>query len=546
MIFLLVFGSCVHAERETFQGTVVDSVTQRPMAGVHVVLRPANTQKAMEGEIFGAMSRADGTFSIGELAPGTYGLEARYPGCFLIPAKTPDGSDDAVITLEPGEQPKTFLLTMTPHAAIAGRVIDENGDPVPHVPVVAQAMAGEATHQARTDDRGQYRLPLAPGKYFVQAMGQGLYRGQSFGGFPEIRADGALPRVFGNTFYPSASGKDNATPIELEPGQDAESIDIRLAPGVGITIGGVVTGNPNGKPDGGPPAFVTLTRAASNLESSSMVHSETTRAETDGRFTIAGVAHGRYRIFAQAAQSTDGKPLQSAPIEIAAESGSVANPTLALAHGETLRGTVRLESDAAQSTAAEKLTVRLESVPGRGRVAESDTGADGTFHLDRVFPGKFVVRVTPLPENACIKSVKTGATESREGFIDLTRGGVNGARLDVIIRRDGGQMEGTVVGEDGHPPGIPLALVALSGEDVTADGTVEPDVKEVGPGKKFKFSGLRPGKYRLIAVDPRRLPAGEREALESVLSQAPEIEVHANDRISKNLKIAEGENAGGK
>jgi hypothetical protein len=116
----------------------------------------------------------------------------------------------------------------------------------------------------------------------------------------------------------------------------------------------------------------------------------------------------------------------------------------------------------------------------------------------------------------------------------------------VIIRRDGGQMEGTVVGEDGHPPGIPLALVALSGEDVTADGTVEPDVKEVGPGKKFKFSGLRPGKYRLIAVDPRRLPAGEREALESVLSQAPEIEVHANDRISKNLKIAEGENAGGK
>jgi hypothetical protein len=540
VLFALLSAACLQAQQIGFQGTVTDAVTHQPMAGVHITLRAPNTQSEMALQPYGAISRRDGTFSIGQLAPGMYVVGARYNGYFAIPAKTPGESNSTMVTLKSGEDLKDFSIKMTAHAVIARHVADENGDPVTHVPVTAQAADG-GSYQADTDDRGQYRIPLPPGKYYVEAMARAFGGAPNMGWLQEIRTDGGHARIFGNTFYPSASGKDSATPVELEPGQSADGIDIRLNSLVSVAISGIVTGLPAGNHDGPPAAYIIL----SHVPASGSFDSFTRDAVvgSDGKFTIADIAPGRYRI---SARSLGAPLLQSAPMEVAAENGSVTDLTLALVHGQTLSGTVRIQNGSKQSLPAEKLTVRLESRSPFGQSVGSGVTDDGKFHIDQVFPGKFNLRVSPLSENAYIKSVKLGPDEFPDGSIDLS-GGVDGVQIEIVVSPNGGQLEGALVNKEGTPYSESrFAVVMLASEDTSAGGNAEPDVKQVEPGEKFSFTGLRPGKYRLMAVDPSQFPGAGTQALTSLLSTAPEIEVHENDRISKDLQVSATESSDAK
>ena len=67
-------------------------------------------------------------------------------------------------------------------------------------------------------------------------------------------------------------------------------------------------------------------------------------------------------------------------------------------------------------------------------------------------------------------------------------------------------------------------------------------------GDKFSYSGLRPGKYRLVALDPRQFMGGRytSETLKALLATSPEFEIHENDRLTKNLKILSAEDPGAK
>jgi hypothetical protein len=294
-----------------------------------------------------------------------------------------------------------------------------------------------------------------------------------------------------------------------------------------------VRGLPKGEPNF-PEANITLTRVPANDQFGPYGPPQWATVEPGGEFAIEGVAPGHYWIVARSM----GDDLRSAPMEIVAGSSNLTNLALTLVHGETLSGAVQIEGDAAQSTEAEKLTVFLEPVPGGPRI-RADVEADGGFHLDHVFPGKFNVGAAPLPENAWIKSVKVGATESPDGTIDLT-GGISGVHIGIVINRNGGEVEGTVLNKDGQPSDLPFPLVAL------AEAGAEPEFQQPQPGTKFKYTGLRPGKYRLIAVDPGQLQGNTREAVKALLSKAPEIEVHENDRISRYLKIGDMETSDAK
>jgi hypothetical protein len=191
--------------------------------------------------------------------------------------------------------------------------------------------------------------------------------------------------------------------------------------------------------------------------------------------------------------------------------------------------------------------VRLEPVSradqwaASGNTKGSEVDKDGAFRIEPVFPGRFRVRVLPLPENAWIKSVKLGDAEVPDGVLDLSRG-VGEAKVKVTISLNGGQVEGTVFGEDGQPFERPLPFVVIAETVDEIDGT---NLKLAEAGAKFKFTGLRPGKYRLIAVDPRHY-GGDIDAVKAIFSKAPEIEIREGDRITKDVKIVVAENPSAK
>jgi hypothetical protein len=180
---------------------------------------------------------------------------------------------------------------------------------------------------------------------------------------------------------------------------------------------------------------------------------------------------------------------------------------------------------------------RADRLVAGGNTKGSEVDKDGAFRIEPVFPGKFRVRVLPLPENAWIKSVKLDDAEVPGGVLDLSRG-VRGAKVKVTISLNGAQVEGTVVGEDGQPFEHPLPFVVIA---ETVDEINGSGLERAKAGAKFKFTGLRPGKYRLIAVDPRQF-SGAIDAVKAVFSKAPEIEIREGDRITKDVRVLMAEN----
>jgi hypothetical protein len=83
----------------------------------------------------------------------------------------------------------------------------------------------------------------------------------------------------------------------------------------------------------------------------------------------------------------------------------------------------------------------------------------------------------------------------------------------------------------GEPLHGPFAFVTLAS---SAEEARKGNFKIVTAGAKFRYAGLRPGKYRLIAVDGRDF-AGEFDDGAAIFAKAPEIEIREGDRITKKI-----------
>jgi hypothetical protein len=149
----------------------------------------------------------------------------------------------------------------------------------------------------------------------------------------------------------------------------------------------------------------------------------------------------------------------------------------------------------------------------------------------------------PLPENAYVKSIKAGAAETQDGMVDLSHG-VAGAAIHITLSRNGAQVEGRVLGEDGQAfAGASLVVLEESMDTLDDKG-----VKPLEEGEKFSYSGLHPGKYRIMALDPGQFMGrlDSLGAMKALLARAEEIEIREGDRITKAIKIMPAESASAK
>ena len=125
-----------------------------------------------------ASTDSAGQFAITGIAPGKYRLSAERSGFINTQygARGPN-KPGTLLTLEPGQKSSDLAMRLTPQGVIAGRVLDEDGEPVANVDVQVlrqQYMQGRKqmarTGGATTNDLGEYRVfGLPPGRYFVSA-----------------------------------------------------------------------------------------------------------------------------------------------------------------------------------------------------------------------------------------------------------------------------------------------------------------------------------------------------------------------------------------
>jgi hypothetical protein len=133
-ILLLAISACLHRQQGSLEGTAIHAVTREPLSNVHVRLVAA-TFNGITGA-YGAMSDRAGHFSIATIRPGTYILLPERAGYLHVQAKGSIGIPN--LAIKPGEHLTGYQLEMTPRAVIAGRVVDEAGDPVQGVRVRLQ------------------------------------------------------------------------------------------------------------------------------------------------------------------------------------------------------------------------------------------------------------------------------------------------------------------------------------------------------------------------------------------------------------------------
>lgn len=308
-------------------GVVVDAQSGAPVSGALIYL--AHQGRGTVGRQSRQLTDSIGRFAFTDLASSNdYTLSTMAAGYFDggYSQERTFGSRNVTLSLAPGQWMQDVKVPMWRGAAVSGRVTDETGEAVVNVPVRALgelAIAG-ATHlvsgvPVRTDDRGTYRISnLAPGRY--KLLVGAPHNSVPFG---SAQAAGAIPTpseqfdrraqlviAAGNTPPPSIGQRrqayppaffggasiDQATVVEVSPGDERDGVDIQLIPGPVFVVSGVVEGPPDGRNG-------LLLRLMPRDQNELLPGSEvaTTHTAVDGSFVFLDVPPGSYIVDAATA-----------------------------------------------------------------------------------------------------------------------------------------------------------------------------------------------------------------------------------------------------
>jgi hypothetical protein len=507
-----------NAPQANIEGTIVDATTQQPLPGVHLAM--FSLVQGMPGEAYGAQSDKAGHFSINPVKAATYVVVPQKPGFVALPG------GNTSLTLKSAETRTDLKVEMTPVAVVSGTVTDEFGEPVQRVQISAAPVAAQAAQpvtgrglSGMTDERGQFRLHGAPGKYYLSATGNPPFQG----GLPEIRTDGTRTPTWAITWYPSVSDKAGAAVIDAKPGKELTGIDIRLVAQRSLSVQGTVSGvslNP------GQRVSVTLW---ANGEQQMIRDVKFSQTDAEGKFTITGLGPGQYNLLARF--DDQGTAWQSAPQPVRLDSSDLTGIDVRLNKGQELTGTLQGLTSAKPTVVLQPVLPMQLSFGVSGRPAT--VAPDGTFHVTGVFPGKNKIIVAPLPENSYVKSVRLDATEYTDGTLEIPPGSV-GARLKIVVSDKAATLEGAVLTSDGKPlTDAPILYVMLA---ASPDDLGFQNAKQA-TAEHYSFKGIRPGKYRLLVLNP--LQTNIADGLRLLYDKAEQIEIKEGDRLNHDLKLPE-------
>jgi 5-hydroxyisourate hydrolase-like protein (transthyretin family) len=488
----LFMGMTSQAARNTadFAGTILHS--GKPLDGVHVTLTVVGDEHP--SVIYGAMSNAQGRFSISDLPAGVYSIALEKRGFIFVLSGTKGPGATGEVRLKADGRRTDVVLSMKPRVIIAGRVLDHYGDPVKDVAVSAlptdpeKATAG--LWRVVTNDRGEFRISVLPGNYYVQGtltfFSDDAYPGQS---------DELDIKSYAPTYYPGSLREQDASVVKAVPGR-ANNLEIRLQRQPTFMILGKVKGLP-------PDARMISIHSDSDI-AGQQTHQIHVPRFFDGpsleetSFDIGPYQAGTYRIYALC--GTGRQEFQSQVTEV-----TVTNPfpnvELQLVPGNEVGGVIRIAAGSPSGSLQTKgLTMELNPVDNDlfERMRTVQSAADGSFKIKDVFDERYSFRLVPLPEDSFIQSASINGVPVKGGVLDFSEGAA-GATVRIIVNANGARITGKVDEGKGRSP-IEGASVLLfpDGDAMQAD---EARLAFAGADGSYSFRGLAPRRYRLLATD---------------------------------------------
>lgn len=488
-------------DRCAVEGKVVNAATGEPLRKANLTMRRADVAMNTTGIPTSYTTSTDdgGQFSMKDIEPGRYRLMVDRTGFVRSEygARGPT-RQGATLMLAPKQKLSGIDFKLTPHAVIAGRVVDVDGEPVAGVQV--STMSWRYTqgrrqlmpqNAASTNDLGEFRVyGLAPGKYYLSAnanrMGDMTAVDSSARQGPE---EGYVP-----TYYPGTTDPASAAQVEVIAGQQLLGMEMRLSKARTVRVRGRMN-NPINEP-GRPTMLMLLPKGG--FQSFALMN-RTIASGADGRFEFRGVAPGSYVLTGSV---MDGRTPNTARMPIEVGDRNVENVVLNIGSGFEVRAEVKVEGGTPNAVNLAAMMLSLGPAdPGQimfGGQSSDRVTADGSVTLTNVSPDRYRVMLRPIPDGYYIKSIRMGEQDGLENGIDLSAGA--GGVVRVVLAAGAATVDGAVANDKQEPaPGVTVVLlpekVALR-ENWQYTKTATTD--QYG---RFSFRGVDPGEYRAYAWD---------------------------------------------
>lgn len=475
-----------------------------------------------------------GRFQFTNLDPLRYTVSATRTG-FLqqsYGAKRAGWGGGTPIFLTQNQHVKDIVIRMTPQGVITGRVLDEDGDPLPNVNVkvmrlryISGKKQWSQSGNAQTSDIGEYRIPeLQPGKYLVGTQAR-----------PPMPAADVPPdkpeTIYAATYYPRGLDENSAAPIDVGPGGEMRGIDIHMVKVPAVRVRGTIANATDGGRGRGGVQVGLSPRdggAANGMRGALRM--------SDNSFEIRGVQPGSYLLWAKSG-AAGSEMFTSQPLDVGATPVNSLVLTLAPAMEIPVQITVA-ERDA--QVDLKTVMVRMRSVmpvsmAGAAPMARMEDG--GRFTLRGVTPLRYVVSIDGLPDGCYVQSMRYGGQEVASAGTEFTVR----APLEVVISASAGKIAGTVTDKDGRP--MIGAIVVL----LPPDAAVQPQEASSDDNGAFTFNRLKPGRYKVLAWEDMEPGAYQDPEFRKLYeSRAAEVNVGPRDQQTAQLRAIMVEEMAGK
>jgi Carboxypeptidase regulatory-like domain len=467
-------------------GTVVSTISGHPLARARVVITDTRNRQS----ILSVLTSEDGRFEF-QVPAGKYALQGAKRGFITGSYDQHDQFSTAIVT-GAGLDTGNLVLRIAPAAVLAGKVIDETGDPVRH----AQVTVYREDHQSgvshirpfrreSTDDQGAFEVtPLDGGNYFVSASARPWYAvhpapSQPSPGISPPLVDRSLDVAYPITYYADVTEADEATPIPIRGGDHVE-VDIHLNPVPALRLLFHAHGN-------GQNGITIPMLQKPAFDGMDTLQGEGAQMVSPGVYEITGIAAGRYTV--RIPGSANGQMQEQSEVDLTDDGQE-------------------LDVSSGESTSSVKATVRLlggDSLPpqlnvalrnGRGTVSSvAEVDARGEVDFPSVSPGKYDVLAGSPSKAYSVVRIASQGNETPGHSLHVPAG----SSLTVSLSLVGGAVtvEGMAKRSGKAAPGVMVVLVPKDPESNRE--LFRRDQSDLDGS--FSLQSVIPGSYTIIAIE---------------------------------------------
>ena len=494
--------------------------------------------RAMSAEARGGgvtSTDAEGRYEIRDLPAGRYTITATKGGFVQASFGQRRPSEPGTpLDLSDGQRAEKVNFVLSRGGVIAGRIVDDGGEPIAATQVSAvryQFMAGSRRlvpaggegSTDRTDDQGNFRLfGLPPGDYYISANNRA--NTMLMPGMQSTETEGYAP-----TYYPGTPNIAEASRVSVRAGQEMTGANFAMIVARMARVSGRVI-NSRSEPVTGAMLMMVPDEIITGP-----VNMFNAMVGGDGSFQFANVSPGRYNLQVR----PNGMPSATsefATVKVVVGSDDIDNLMVTTGVGAIARGVVLTDdgsvppfrADQVQifASPAEPMTFMVN--PNQNRIND-----DYTFELTSLSDRRLIrANVNTAPNSGWyLKSVTLDGQDITDSGAEFTPGRSYDG-LQIIFTRKTTDLSGLVT-DDRNAPVLDASVVIFpANKDLWTYSsryvrTVRPDTNG-----KYNIRSLPPlDDYLVIAV----------QNLESGQGSDPDFLTRAREE-AKPFSLTEGEN----